>query len=331
MRVIRISHLIFFTVISTSIFSQKQNSEIYFPPKKGNWDKVQFQESNWNEIVSKKLINYVESQNSSGLLVLVNGKILIEEYWTEKRDLHFEDVASIQKSVVSLLCGKAMSKGLLDINSPVNKYIDSGWSNSDIKNENAILVRHLLSMSSGLDKGLNFKHLPGVNWSYNTTAYSKLITILETLTKKEIKELTQEWLTKPIGINDSKWIKRQGNNDYPHGYKANLRDLGRLGLLILNNGYWEDENIINNSDYLKNAFQPSQKMNITYGYLFWLNKEFKYHGDCPDDMIIMVGAGNRYVYVFPSTDVVVVRLGRSAEKGFNKKILDLIIEPMTEQ
>ncbi|GAA4975469.1 serine hydrolase domain-containing protein [Algibacter aquimarinus] len=328
MNFIKTLQLILFIAISTTAFSQKQDPEIYLPSNNGNWEKAKQQESNWNAFALKELIGYAENQNSSGLLILANGKILVEEYWIEKKDLHFEDVASIQKSVISLLCGIAISQRILDINSSVNKYIKSGWSNSDLKNENKILVKHLLSMSSGLDESLNFKYLPGEKWSYNTTAYSRLITILETITAKDIKVLTQEWLTKPIGIKDSKWIKRQGNYDNPHGYKANLRDLGRLGLLILNNGYWDGENIIKNKDYLKEAFQPSQEMNKKYGYLFWLNTELKYHSDCPDDMIIMVGAGNRNVYVFPSTNVVVVRLGRRAEKGFHNKILDLIIESM---
>jgi CubicO group peptidase (beta-lactamase class C family) len=328
MNVIRIQHLILFLLISTSIFSQNQNSKDYFPSKNGKWEKIELSESGWNEPAIREVINYAGSQNSSGILILQNGKILIEEYWTENKDLHYEDVASIQKSIVSLLYGIAISKGLVDINSPVNKYLDSGWSNSDLKNENKILVKHLLSMSSGLDEDLNFKNSPAESWSYNTRAYSKLIDILETITNKKIKELTKEWLTKPIGIKDSEWIVRQGMGFNSYGFNANLRDLGRLGLLTLNNGYWKDKNIIKNTDYLTEAFQPSQKMNIKYGYLFWLNTEFKYHSECPDDMIIMVGALNRYVYIFPGKDIVIVRLGRNTEKDFNKKFLDLIVESM---
>ena len=326
-----IKNLLLLFLVSTSIScSQKQNSKIYFPPENGNWEKVKQQESKWNLSVLKGVIDYAENQNSSGLLILVNGKILVEEYWSEKKDLHFEDVASIQKSVISLLCGMAISKRLLDINSPVNKYIESGWSNSDVKNENEILVRHLLSMSSGLDKDLSFEYSPGEHWSYNTKAYSRLIYILEAITKKSIINLTQEWLTKPIGIIDSKWIKRGEQAANPYGFNANLRDLGRLGLLTLNHGFWENENIINNTNYLKEAFQASQSMNVKYGYLFWLNNEFKYHSNCPDDMIIMVGARNRYVYVFPGKNIVIVRLGSKAGEEFNEIFLDLIVESMPD-
>jgi CubicO group peptidase (beta-lactamase class C family) len=323
--------LLLLLLISTSISSaQKRDSEIYFPPNNGNWEKVKPQDSKWNLSALKGAIDYAENQNSSGLLILVNGKILVEEYWTEKKDLHFEDVASIQKSVISLLCGMAISKRLLDINAPVNKYIESGWSNSDVVNENKILVRHLLSMSSGLDSDLNFQYSPGEHWYYNTKAYSRLIYILEAITKKNIVDLTQEWLTKPIGIRDSKWIKRRENAVNPYGFNANLRDLGRLGLLTLNHGFWGNKNIIKNTEYLKEAFHASQSMNVNYGYLFRLNTEFKYHSNCPDDMIIMTGARNRYVYVFPSKNFVIVRLGNKAAEDFNEIFLDLIVESMPD-
>ena len=326
-----IKTILLFLLISTSISSaQKQNSKIYFPPNNGNWEKVKQQDSKWNLSALKGVIDYAENQNSSGLLILDNGRILVEEYWSEKKDLHFEDVASIQKSVISLLCGMAISKRLLDINSPVNRYIESGWSNSDVKNENEILVRHLLSMSSGLDKDLAFENSPGEHWSYNTKAYSRLIYILEAITKKSIINSTQEWLTKPIGIIDSKWRKRREQAANPYGFNANLKDLGRLGLLTLNHGFWGNENIINNTDYLKEAFHASQSMNVTYGYLFWLNTKFKYHSDCPDDMIIMRGARNTYVCIFPSKNIVIVRLGSKAAEEFEENFLDLIVESMPD-
>ena len=207
-------------------------------------------------------------------------------------------------------------------------YVNSGWSNSDIKDENKILVKHLLSMSSGLDRSLNFKYLPGERWSYNTKAYCRLIYILEAISKKNINDLTQEWLTEPIGIEDSKWIKRKEDANNPYGFRANLRDLGRLGLLTLNNGYWGNKNIIKNKNYLKEAFQASQSSNVKYGYLFWINTEFKYHSNCPDDMRIMYGLGDKYVYIFPNKDIVIVRLGNQAEKEFVEKFLDLMIESM---
>jgi hypothetical protein len=104
----KIQYVILFSVISTTIFSQNQDPNSYFPPKSKNWEKAQVSESNWNEDALRKAINYTESQNSTGLLVLYKGEILVEEYWAGKEALLLNDIASMQKSIVSLLCGVAI-------------------------------------------------------------------------------------------------------------------------------------------------------------------------------------------------------------------------------
>lgn len=320
--------LILLILIPAVCCGQKQNDACYFPPENGKWETTALSGSDWNESVLKNAIEYTKSQKSSGLLVLDNGKILVEDYWTSEKDMHTEDVKSIQKSVVSLLCGIAMSKGLLDIDDPVNKYLGQGWSNTSVEHENKILVKHLLSMSSGLDKDLYLEHQPGTHWKYNTSAYSKVIAVLEKITNKKINALTQEWLCSPTGMNNSKWVNRTHNNYNPYGFSTSLRDLGRLGLLTLNLGYWGDKNVISNVGYLKDALQSSQKMVVNYGYLFWLNTEKKFHTQCPESMIAMFGGGDKYVFVFPHENIVVVRLGERPEKDFRKKFLKLIIKSM---
>ena len=61
-----------------------------------------------------------------------------------------EDVASIQKSVVSILIGIAQARGLLTVNSPVSTYLSEGWSDAAPEREEKITIQHLLSMSAGL-------------------------------------------------------------------------------------------------------------------------------------------------------------------------------------
>jgi len=90
-----------------------------------------------------ELLDYVRGQNTTGFLVIQNGKTLVEQNWpTPTTDPSFanfvyertkdgallEDVASQQKSFVSVLIGVAIDKGLIDVDKPVSAYIGKGWS-----------------------------------------------------------------------------------------------------------------------------------------------------------------------------------------------------------
>ena len=343
-----LSGLLFSISFLNAQSSTSQTSSDYFPPLNGEWGKITPGESGWDVAALKEALDYAQQQKSSGLLIVYKGKILTEEYWSTKaemKDVGYkelvngktkdgrikEDVASIQKSVVSLLIGKASIKGLIDIDKPVSYYLEEGWSNSNKANEEIITVKQLLSMTSGLNGRLYYKDPPGKEWTYNTTAYSKLIEILEIVTKKPIKKLTKEWLTDPIGIIDSQWGKRPFGFDNPHGFMATHRDMARIGLLVLHKGIWNGKDIIQNQGYLKDAISPSQSMNLKYGYLFWLNTDHLWHQKYPEDMFIMVGYLNRLVIVIPSYDMVIVRFGNDPERGFNTKLLNKLIAAMPKE
>ena len=101
------------------------------------------------------LLDYLRNQNSTGLLVIQDGKILVEKYWpAPEGDAQYplfvygkandgsllEDVASQQKSFVSVLVAVAIDKGLLDVTKPVSDYIGAGWSKASPEQEAAIRV-----------------------------------------------------------------------------------------------------------------------------------------------------------------------------------------------
>jgi len=109
------------------------------------------------------VLDYVEAQKTTGFLVAQNRKILVERNWPVPADAGqframayettadgalLEDVASQQKSFVSVLVAVAVDKGLLDIEKPVSDYIGAGWSKAMPDQERAIRVIHLLNMAS---------------------------------------------------------------------------------------------------------------------------------------------------------------------------------------
>lgn len=324
-------------------------NQLYFPPTSGNWESVSASDSGWDEAKLNEALDYARKQNSSGVIVLLNGKILAENYWnvgrksfryesmlhgTDKKDIALEDVASVQKSISAVLVGVALDRHIVALDDPVAKYLGEGWSRAEKSQENKIKIRHLITMTTGLNDRLEFVSQPGKRWRYNTNAYSRIVNALEAAAEMDRNELTPQWLTIPIGMSDSKWVVRPFARKDPktnrHGFATSVRDLARFGLLLLANGNWGDKTIIEDKRYLKNMLSPSQKLNPAYGYLWWLNGQPVRRGgraqrelktmikSAPEDLVAAQGALGRKVYVVPSMKLVVVRLGEAPEPSFNE-------------
>ena len=321
----------------------------YFPPTGSrNWTRSDPAANGWNTKALEDVFDYAQVQGSTGIVIVQRGRIIAERYWslTPARGqasgrfaaLHhgetpegwpIEDVASIQKSVISVLIGMAWNKGLIDIEKPVSSYLGDGWSRAPRDKEAAITVHHLLAMASGLDRRLRYESPAGTRWFYNTPAYGKLDDVLERAAGRKIGDITQEWLTGPLGMTDSRWEARTGrfvdaNNI---GFVTTPRDLARLGVLLLNGGTWDGRDVIASPDWLKASFSPSQSDYPGYGYLWWLNSGgFAANSNpaaprfsgwfvpaAPADMIAARGHFDRRLYIVPSLSLVVVRLGLEAD------------------
>lgn len=108
-------------------------------------------------------------------------------------------------------------------------------------------------------------------------------------------------------------------------FYSKLRDAARFGLLLLNKGIWSNDTILHDSLYFNEMVNTSQNNNLSYGYLTWLNGKSSFMlpsvqavfpgyiaPDAPADLYCALGKNDQKIYVVPSQDLVVVRLGNSA-------------------
>ena len=281
---------------------------------------------------------YLEDNKTSSFILFHEGKIKVEKEFVVNEPSDFykiasegnvdnrslEDVASIQKSIVSLLIGIAQQKGYLNINDSVSSYLGR-WTKLKKNEEQKIKIIHLLSMNSGLNESLSYESAPGLTWFYNTKAYSQLIFVLEKVTNKDIQNLSKEWLFDVVGMNETYWQVRSSEwsrNASRYGLVTTARDLLELGLFVLNGGEEGDLHVIEDIDFFDESFMSSQNENLAYGYLWWLNSSAThieiFSGDlknenllpeAPDDTILALGAANRILAIVPSKDLIMVRLG----------------------
>jgi CubicO group peptidase (beta-lactamase class C family) len=319
-------------------------------------------EPQWNQSALESALAYAQRQRSSAVVVVDHGKVIAERYWSVDADAGspytyvlwgqtedgapIEDVASIQKSVVSVLVGIAADQGLVDLEAPVSTYLTAGWSKATREEESVITIRHLLSMTSGLSPGLECQAPAGDVWRYNTRAYSQLVKVLEAVTGDDISQLTKRWLADPIGMTDTAWRRAfwvtPGMDANPIRLYTTARDLVRFGELMLAGGAWQGQRVVSEC-FVEEAVRPSQSLNPAYGLLWWLNGwplHFRVDASghtvpasgyavpvpsAPGDMYAASGGLGRKLYMVPSLDLVVVRLGNSPDADFNQQFWRLLM------
>ena len=288
-----------------------------------------------------RLLDYLQTQRTTGFLVIRDGNVLIEKNWPAPPDApafaHFvyeatadgallEDVASQQKSFVAVLVAIAIDKGLIAADRPVSDYLGKGWSKASADQEARIRVDDLLTMTSGLDDRFGFSAPVGTVYFYNTPVYAVTKRILEAAARQPLDAITRDWLTAPAGMKDTAWHKRPqalagvGNDT---GLVTSPRDVARFGQMILNGGVAEGGTRIV-SDASFRAMFTRTATNPAYGRLWWLNggafaireatgrKDGPLVAAAPADMVGAFGAFHRRLYVVPSLKLVVVRTGAAA-------------------
>jgi len=314
-----------------------------------------------NNAVESDLFEYLIQNNTSSFLVSEKGKVIVEKEFKVQKNLKpkslmffnllrhgfvegrsQEDVASIQKSIVSILIGIAQQKGLIDINKSATSYIGK-WTRLEREKESLIKVTHLLTMTSGLDVDFNYDAEPGLKWLYNTRAYSQLIYILEKTSGLAINELSSEWLFEELQMNETFWKERKkGRMGFPkdsakYGLVTTAKDLLKFGEFILNGGEVGTKHVISDIDFFDDTFSKSQNMNEAYGYLWWLNNS-KTHmtwekelssgnlfPHAPEEAILALGLGSRVLAIVPSEELVIVRLGSFPDDiNFNNNLWEFL-------
>ncbi|MEQ8953135.1 MAG: serine hydrolase domain-containing protein, partial [Gammaproteobacteria bacterium] len=184
-------------------------ADLYFPPDNDDWSIVAPQDVGWDPELLSAALDVAGERNSSGVVVLHNGRIMAERYWPAPDDAGYrnfvtghdddghaiEDVASAQKSVVAILAGMAQERGYLDLDDPVSRYLGVGWSQATQVQEQAITIEHLLSMTTGLATDFTYAGPAGSRWLYNTPVYHSTMRVLMAATGLERNELTVEWLS----------------------------------------------------------------------------------------------------------------------------------------
>lgn len=289
-------------------------------------NKIKALKGNIDEGVFKKI---------SSVVVIKNGKLLIEEYFNGKNRSSLHDTRSVGKSFASTMCGIAIRDGYLkDENQTLKDFYQlKSFANFSLSKENTS-IRELLTMSSGFAGNDNDNQSPGNEenmyptsdwvkfaldlpfdpkkpsgeWRYFTAGVVLLGDILNQKVKGGLEAYADEKLFKPLQITNYKWQHTpQGVANTAGGLQMNALDFAKYGLLYKNGGVWNKQQVIPKA-WVDKSFSKQKQIperdREFYGYLFW-NKSFQVDGKVYE-AFYCAGNGGNYILVFKDLPLVIV-------------------------
>ena len=308
------------------------DDSMYFPPNDGSatWETKSISDLGWNANAVQPLLDYLQLKNTKSFMILVNGRIVMENYFNGHSATTAWYWASAGKTLTATVTGIAEQEGFIDTNNKVSNYIGTGWTSAPLAKENLITCKHLLTMTSGLDDALgddvspaNLQYVSdaGTRWAYHNV-YVKLQDVVAQVTGQSWTNYFNTKLRDKLGMTGGLWVN---GTDGTRTYWSTTRNMARFGLMALNKGKWNGTTVINES-YFNLETTTSQAINQSYGYLWWLNgkssyhlpqSQFQFNGNIipsgPSDMYAALGKNDQKIYVIPSKKMVVIRMGEAAE------------------
>ncbi|MFW9954115.1 MAG: serine hydrolase domain-containing protein [Candidatus Thorarchaeota archaeon] len=336
--------------------SQSSNRD-YWPTDE--WRVVTPEIQGMNSSLLNDMLSRVDDLNLDidSVSIIRNGYLVFHELPSGNYDgtaMHV--LASVAKSVSSVLVGIAIDLGYISNLSQrvIDFFPDRTIDNMDGRKENWTL-EHLLTMTSGLEwdevsysyeSSLNsYSQLtqsedwiqfmldlpmetePGTSWTYNSGSVFLISPIIESLTNMTLGEFAEEYLFRPLGITNYYWEQNPNGFYIANGHfgLATL-DLAKIGFMLLNNGTWENNQIIS-SDWIQESKRTRHFFSDDrgYGYLWWT---------LPDiDVYYALGAYNQHLFISPDHDLVVSITASIAGNNpvlslFRNYILPSIIGPI---
>jgi CubicO group peptidase (beta-lactamase class C family) len=319
-------------VILTAVFISSQCSEKgptnnynsdYSPLELTNttWETIANPESvGWSTEKLQDAYEFSKDMDTAALMLIYQGQVLY--HWGDLTRKYW--VHSCRKSFMSALYGIHIDEGTIDISKTMADLgiDDNPPSLSDI--EKTATVQMLLQARSGIyhpaaaeapsmkaRRPERYSHAPGTFWYYNNWDFNALGTIFEQETGTKIFENLKERIADPIGMEDFEVSDGQYQYEslsihpaYP--FRMSARDMARFGLLFLQNGVWNGDQIVSEQWIKESTTLYSDTGNGGgYGYMWWFTGD-QVLDNLDEGSYYASGYNGHYIFIIPDMDLVVV-------------------------
>jgi CubicO group peptidase (beta-lactamase class C family) len=333
MMAITIVFAILFFIGATKTAAQTQNPQKtwqqYKTPEEAGFSSEKIMEA-------KKIY---DKQETSAYMVVYNWKVLISWGDVERRYM----CHSVRKSLLSALYGTHVDDGTINLDKTLEELnIDDLFPLT--KEEKQAVIRDLLKSRSGVYHPAAYEtprmkelrpkrgsHKRNSFWYYNNWDFNTLCAILRQETRTDFFEDFKNRIADPIQMEDFRLIDgyyhlEAENSNFPaYPFRLSARDLARFGQLFLQEGKWNNKQLIS-KEWIKESTSSYScaGANMGYAYLWWIDFDFNDVGG----MYTARGVGSQVIAVLPGANMVIVQRvdtysGKRAE--FDKDLVRMIL------
>ena len=316
---------------------------IYHQPEKidDGWETASLNEADIDSgTINEMMLDILSGndKNIHSILLIKNGKLVLEEYFYgyNREKLHF--LASVSKSITSVLIGIAIDLTLAaDVKTKAYEFFPDYTGTKWIDQKYPITLENVLTMAAGLDwDSMKYSRrdprhtthqmydsddpiefilerdlieVPGEKFYYNSGLTILLGEIVKNTSGLYIDEFSGKYLFTPLGISDYHWDKfSDGTIQTDGGLHLRPRDMAKIGYMILKDGKWKDQRIISKEWIEDSTTRHIDARGIGYGYQWWIgntnisNQTLK--------VLFASGHGGQKIFIIPKLDLVAVFTSR---------------------
>lgn len=239
---------------------------------------------------------------------------------------------SLSKSIIGLAVGIAIDEGFLSLDEKICDSFKEYLPENPDENLTGLTVRHMLTMTTGLENALffaddaeryvttdwveyffkqNFVYPPGERFLYCNFNTYILGVLIEKKTGRKLLDYLMEKFFTPLEIYSPDWtVCPMGHLHAANGLYLTIDEYARIGQMLYNGGVYKGKRIIS-EDYLKMATVNQVKNNPPrdgYGFQFWINPDGSFRAD---------GKFGQYIIVVPKEKLMIVTMGLDAKMNFD--------------
>ncbi|MGQ0466314.1 MAG: serine hydrolase domain-containing protein [Sporichthyaceae bacterium] len=302
-------------------------------------------EANLDPAALQQLLDFATTRNSASMRVYRHGCLI----GSSRLDAATENAPwwwfSTGKGVTALVVGRALQLGKLSLDDQVSKY----FPEAD-EAHGRIRLRDLITQSGGLRFSMSgdfvnaastdtvrfalqqeVVHPPGTFFEYQQHGLTLLLACVQRAVGEDVQTFADRELFSKLGIDRNEWFWIRDRAGWSNGYGgvfSSPRLMPRLAHLLLNEGVWNGKRLLSAS--FVRAARSATPTNGGYGYLLWTNQGDSYVTSsipgrqvvnrplvpsAPRDLYFFVGIGGQYLYMIPSLDLVIERVGMHPSRG----------------
>jgi CubicO group peptidase (beta-lactamase class C family) len=273
-----------------------------------------------------KILDVSKSLYTLRSVVVVRNGFLIDERYYDKSDIStLRYIASVTKSVISILVGIALEQGKIrSLYQTVGELLPEAAAKAPTSAVNGVTLAQILTQTSGFpsDRQSDTRNLePQVKdipleptsppvWRYSSAAVSLISPILARAVGGSVEDFAKAVLFSPLGIDDYDWRRDAvGNVRADSGLRLRARDLAKLAWMMADGGRWRGRQVVpaqwvaeSTRRHIAMGWHLGPMTDIDYGYLW-------YTGTMQGRAVILAwGYGAQYALIVPSLNLVVVTL-----------------------